>query len=703
MTSDEGNENGGRGLAALRVNLTVTRRPVADVAASVLAVLEDRISSAHHLEGASYVPGGDEPSVLAFQLRHGTFNAPTPESPQLALQAIKYDLGNCITIAAFDRKLISRVWLSAHDPIADVIAEKRPLLVLFFRARRVVAAFDARSVAEEARWKVIDEVQSTAERSSMVRSVAFWATLADEPMWSHLLTRDDRAEMGWAIALGQRLRTIRDEVKALSGGLEDAQDLPAPFLEAVEILRTSVDPLSALFDLVEAEMRAHGARRLLLRTDNPVLDRLESRLVELASVGAFTTRCGRVLPSFDSEEITPIPLDLEAVERAIGFEQYWVRIATGARWGWSSFVRGDDIPISAQELFEGLQDVELVENAGDAHDTTNQLLAEAVASRQWTIPPGAVVDLAIGPFVRIEVREVGPAVVFVCRNARSEFMPFVVFPKTGAIGGSIASVFDDAPHGERVQATIHVLLASIVRDFWVVEERSQVFARAPEPLRRKRAATVPTNGAPAIVYLPRVRYLNAPDVGRAARELVPADRRAHTVAPHLRRSASASPHQRALAAIHGYSVPEGFTFVRPHQRGGEEREVVFRSRSALRVLLDGIDGEIAGAASRDADDWFAFETAVRDRLAARGFVYESVRPLPDTQGSRIVVSDGLRLGVVHARRSPRVGVNAIEAIMADAARAPAGALAVMIIPGTATDAAGELAARTGVEIIQLGS
>ncbi len=65
------------------------------------------------------------------------------------------------------------------------------------------------------------------------------------------------------------------------------------------------------------------------------------------------------------------------------------------------------------------------------------------------------------------------------------------------------------------------------------------------------------------------------------------ERRGHDVSAHLRRVKIApSKSQLNLASQYGIEVPPGYTFVRPHHRSGIRKETVYKSRSALGLLIE---------------------------------------------------------------------------------------------------------------------
>jgi hypothetical protein len=174
---------------------------------------------------------------------------------------------------------------------------------------------------------------------------------------------------------------------------------------------------------------------------------------------------------------------------------------------------------------------------------------------------------------------------------------------------------------EQVFAALALLAASVVRDFWVVEERERVFRTTTRP------GGIHSPGDPSkpiIVYLPRIKRRGEPPNVRACRdELSQARRSEHDVDLHPRRVARPSPQQLALAKSLGFDLEPGQTLVRAHKRGGKtERVRVYRSRSALQCLYETDDkwnqpGKV---------DWFAFERGVRRWFEREGFDILSWRP-----------------------------------------------------------------------------
>lgn len=172
----------------------------------------------------------------------------------------------------------------------------------------------------------------------------------------------------------------------------------------------------------------------------------------------------------------------------------------------------------------------------------------------------------------------------------------------------------DVEWNEDAEVSLELVAAAVVRDFLVVEERESLFT-SRSYRRRVRGRNIST-----VIYLPRVRYttLQAASLPEESEsEPEHAHRHRHPVSQHLRRAATASAAQRFLAQRYGIELPEGFTFVRPHERGSaveEARIRLYRSRSASQMLYQ----ELAAVPAGTRPAWFEFERDCARLLQARG-------------------------------------------------------------------------------------
>jgi Restriction endonuclease len=122
-----------------------------------------------------------------------------------------------------------------------------------------------------------------------------------------------------------------------------------------------------------------------------------------------------------------------------------------------------------------------------------------------------------------------------------------------------------------------------------------------------------------VIYLPRLRYVGG-RTASAATAMSYDHRMAHFRRDHYRKLPQdhrASTLQIALAREHSRSPPDGYTWVRGTEIGGEAATKVYRSRSLALTLFEGIPD--AHGKALPGLSWFAFERHCQRMLAARGW------------------------------------------------------------------------------------
>ena len=396
-----------------------------------------------------------------------------------------------------------------------------------------------------------------------------------------------------------------------------------------------------------------------------------------------------------------IEIDLKEIEERCGLQEYWRRQACWLRLNYRLLVDGTDVPVEPDIFMSSADILPAADDLAAVEHSIGALLDEAVQSKQWTIPPDARVALPVGPFVEVQLQELMGDVCIALRTREGEYFYVGLEPAKRYWEFRPMFVDDfDEDRAVRITAAVKMLLAAVVRDFWVVEERESTFAVRREVRRRRRDRKDETR----IVYLPRVRYLERPDTERCGSDLgyEATDQREHKVSPHLRKAARASAAQQELARLYGFSVPKGYTFVRPHQRGIQARDVIYRSRSALRSLY-AIDETLPATGVR----WFEFERDVRRLMLALGFDVEHVAA--SRRGDRGVdVYATKRPGDVEeswviqckcwsAQR--KVGPSVIRELIGALAPYPAGTRGMVVTTSSFTSAAKELAEANAVRLM----
>jgi hypothetical protein len=298
----------------------------------------------------------------------------------------------------------------------------------------------------------------------------------------------------------------------------------------------------------------------------------------------------------------PIEQDKEASD-------YWVQKCPSIIANRDQLLSAFDFPLDGLSFIDGMARWQIDDlNEPETKETITQLLNEAVALREWVIPPNAFVEVSVGPFVGVEVTEIADDVFFIWRATDGRFWAMSI--------GVDEQIFDNTeiitrdpnnPVNQKATLAIQLLMSAIIRDFWVVTERQKIFGiRVP---RTKESR--PKHHQVRFVYLPRVRYLESKiDLSRLNLGLSYKQRSQHYVRSHFRK-ANPSQLQLEIAKRARKIVPEGHTYVQGHYRGveGPEGQTVYRSRSAMALLFGTSQADL-GPVELSTTDWFGFERAV---------------------------------------------------------------------------------------------
>lgn len=691
-----------------RSDFDLTALELGDVPPAIVAGAARDLADYHHLAGYTRTDGNGA-AVIAFQLDHGARVDPVPTRPRFRLETFKESvLGYGLGIVARDGKtVISHARLSYYETGVRELLEKRVATMLLFRGETLVAAYAAVWAGTEAQ---LDDAKLAHRlmRDEPELPLAGHFSKLDRTFEAGLLTIEDRADAGWFQALdgyaqlmGALFASRRSEILEAAAR---TPDMPEPLVHAVAVLRASANPMPRFAAIAAGEWSAHGLRRLIRPPLGEPLNIVLQGLLTMAINSDTATRNGTALPCYGYvSDPRLVPLDLAAIERRGGprpFLTYWTRVICSVRFLWATFLTGTEMPASLPEVAAAFPDTALVVDPEVAQAMAETLIREAVRDRYGTIPYGAKVELRVGPFTHALVYPLPNVVLVQCWTTAEEFVVLCAWLDAAIVSALVHSLptTENVVYLERVarmNATLTVMLAAIIRDFSVTEHRERVFATRTEPAPPSRSGSR-SDMAPAVVYLPRVRYARAPDVERGVRELGLIERRIHDVTPHLRRSSHASAEQLALAAIHGLSVPDGFTFVRAHRRGTKEAEVVYRSRSAMQAIFEPLEAEEVPAAS----GWFRFEAAVRAHLEASGLTIERSTPLVHGIEILAVPERGDGLCLVHALDLDRVGRAHVDTLDRRRAEAPAHVQvrAVLLTRGEASPSVRARAVELGIDV-----
>jgi hypothetical protein len=635
-------------LALARDGFHVRRLVLADLDSTAIQSMVGELPAKHHLDGVAST--GSAP-ILVFHLPSSTAASTLLGAKAIDFLPYGWDglFGGMLTITAFvtpeDRRATvqGRVCIPREDAAFDNLKAGHFTAVFAHNQRALFAyAVDFVALSHSKKWfdeqweRVASHVPFLADTTAL-----YWEILnrlADT--FANDLTARDRVSLGWirsytlAITdLRARLNTAKNArtlppyhdanlpstVVSLLEAIEASQFLPKPPLDHIRTVHDTGDANLLALMQGESAFQAFAHKR----TDHTHCSLLGS-FFKAYMRSPHVTRCGSALPWADlSNEFAIRYLELKPKEfsRKSASDQYWSRIPEESLLpNWGHLIGGHDVPLSPRELAEAWSTIPLAEDAQGVTASADALLDEAVAHKKWTIPNAATVELRLGPFSHILVSEINQSVHFVCRTDAGEFYIIFVEPDTRHCSFALPALPGlESDRRVCVEAGIKLLLSAIVRDFWVVEERETVFSHRVSSERLPGDGTEPTG--PRIVYLPRIRYVDRPNLDRCTSQLDHQERRAHFVKAHLRRVGHPSEHQLFLAQRYGFEVRPGYTFVRPHERGNKQQEVVYRSRSALQSLYTVVP---ATGDNQDPTRWFRFERDVYRVMAALGFSVEHI-------------------------------------------------------------------------------
>ena len=295
--------------------------------------------------------------------------------------------------------------------------------------------------------------------------------------------------------------------------------------------------------------------------------------------------------------------------------KFWSRCTPHNIWHADRLIYPHDIQIEYNDEFAAAwSELRINRDPLELDNAANLLLEEAYATQKWTIPQRACISISFGPFVYAELTQVFNEVYFVWRNRRDEYMFCginVLFKTT-----FIPTLSNQDEINMKVTAELKLLMAAIVRDFLVVEERQSVFATGRRRQMRRGRRQV---GSPRVVYLPRRKYISDPRTTVTLFEgLNLAARAKHHVRAHARR-VKPSLTQLKMAKEDRFDLPDGHTYVRAHYRGKAANDAIYRSRSALQLLYETVEQADYEAAPSHYPNWFKFERDMSVLLRKLGY------------------------------------------------------------------------------------
>jgi Holliday junction resolvase len=581
------------------------------------------------------------PVPLVFYEMPSTLKAADFEPRKMLFVSWGWDLafGGSLTVTAMYERMgtIGRAYVAGDDPTLSDFRGGRFVCICMKNGAAAVALDVDLCGTEAARAEFDENWDRAATHKALATDsrARFWEAIGGIARNNQNLKPREQLSLGWVKRYGEAVEKLYGHLEIFRREYKWPKEatLPAPWTQWAALFASGEDfTVDALLARVKT-LHENSFERLLelhggvawheaihaVFNDHSPLCNIMTMALDAYLLSAERTLCGRRVPMLRGRDLEYHAIDPDGFSPGIALD-YWKRVLkVPVEWG--SLAKATDVPV---DLTPGSAVVDTIPRAEDkdaALEAANALIKEAISERKWAIPPGALLELNYGPFTQLELREQGSIVEFLLRTDLGEF-------SAGGINLSDEHVWwegltndsEEVDARMPLMAGLDLVLAAVIRDFLVVEQRERVFHHGTAPRKLQQGSD---SDGPRVVYLPRVSYVGHADIPKCRQELDHASReaRAHAVRPHLRRAEVASPAQLFIARRYGVDVPKGYTFVRPHERGKKPRDVVYRSRSALQCLFR-VRGPTASAGARDG--WFQFERDVQGLMARLGFNVEHV-------------------------------------------------------------------------------
>lgn len=703
-----------------------------------LRALGKDVQAAHPLRGALRLIGDEWVLGIKFPSRVTAIR-------HRAFLCFRWDgqFGSAITLttSTSSGKWIARGWIWSRHPAVAALRASHALTVVSVYNSEPISVIRVQAVGESSQHGIefaSDNSNEDGRRPGKLlieldENLAYWDTFEQSSTWDPLLRATDHLQVGWLrefwLGLTYAVHGIRaglvipeltdaDRHRWDEGGLACPQEFwDQVIFPLAEVLRGK----SSILEFI----RTHHASDIFMviadvgenqRIRNPLHDfRWEiSTLAECALLADTHTDFGRrvVFSTLDTRRATPveIPTAQLSIEDA---RKYWENLPGLAALNVGDLVTASMQPADLTSIIDQIKAIRLGCDRKEADIAIATMTEEANILNRWTIPWGARVQVRIGPFTEVDFYSYGDEISILLKTADKHYRWAAFNIRTAAwnFNHLLANRFQtfgqdgkDAQLADEITAAFQLILVSIVRDFVVLEERESAFAVRRDTTSRGR---VMDDDSPRIVYIPRIRYVQSPDTKSLENGLEYESRRPHHVRAHQRRADAASPYQRILAERYGFRLEPGYTFVRPHQRGGitPEREVIYRSRSAMQSLY-GVEASIE---SNGTSNWFRFERDVHDAMAHAGFKVDHVASARNGDAGVDVFAEnslGTEFWAIQCKcyaPKRKVGPAAIRELIGALAGYPPGTRGMMVTTSGYSSGAIELAKESNVELRLLES
>lgn len=441
-------------------------------------------------------------------------------------------------------------------------------------------------------------------------------------------------------------------------------------------------------------------------------------IMELYMLSPRQAMCGLRIPYADTllEQIKYLEIDTTSMNNDDQLDIYWTSLTYMHTFqlDLGLLLAPSERPVTEKELLDSFGQFDTSLSLKTLKQSYDDLFNELLSHKKWTIPKKTAFEFAFGPFNFAEITESDDLLYCVFRT--SDWKYYIVrgyLPGKSIHFEICCDVCMDSPDcpldykkADLVSAMGRLLVVALIRDFCVIEKREAAFGRTK--LKQRVTGTgsqfINNDSPPRVVYIPRVQYVNRPNVESLNDNLQYAARRKHFVSGHIRKVKSASPSQIALAATYGFFIPDGHTFVRPHERGHSHDFILYRSKSALSSLY-GFKKIDYDSGENDPDTWYDFEMKVHKFLSSNGYLVKHVSASTSaTGGVNIIAKKNDILGeitwLIRCKYSEKkIGPDVVRSLIESISEYPRETKGALITSGKFSNSSIEVANKFNIKLI----
>lgn len=595
------------------------------VTSSSLSKLAANLKGNHLFKGTSAITPEGVPFVLATAIDVASFKSFHRQHVVVLAWNWATVYGNVVSFSFYAGPgiPIARTLIPADDPVYLAALATGKIAFAACHGSKVSPFFLADFRDDPLHYKRLVMIGQTPIPSNFLFcnfDLAYWSLMgASNAKWASQISRrpQDSLQTGWAKSATHHAFLLKEMLSRRHAD-NPAQELPSYFesggfremhphlyhlcqaiatvgtLETILVLAGEIlmsdeaaqDYFSGISEVIGIEQDSHCG--------NDLID-IAHWAVRLCCHVHPSIHAGLRRPWFDcrGEILTLKFIELDPVKLGIRAQNYWTDLELSAPYDHGLFMTNDDIPASRQDIRQSLDVLALGDTTMDgARSLIRSLLAEAKEHRQWSVPWGARVKIRIGNFQYVDIYQMDSVFHCLLRDAGNRYA--LALLDISMYAAAMADGYFDKEGNEasKIESVLvlGIILAGIIRDFVVVENRESIFGQ----LVRKGSSPERRNANPglSIIYLPLVHYTNVIHTKQAERAFLDfKPRAAHDVRAHLRKAGKASARQQIQAHKLGVIIPAGATYVCSHRRGqqaGQETRREYRSRSVTHMLFPGL-------------------------------------------------------------------------------------------------------------------